>query len=124
VRQRLDLLEHLLDARLVGRVGDLAVLDRDDDLLLVAGRRRRVLLQQVDRVEAVGAAELELVAVVVADTGQQSADHDKTGDPADQDDPAAAEAPACKCAHGGVRLLGGCGEGAGVVFSVTPCSEP
>jgi hypothetical protein len=87
VRQLADRLQHRLDARLVGRVGELAVLDGDDDLLLVARRLRRGLLQQVQGIEAVGAAELELVLVVAAGTRVDGDQDDERGDPAAETDP-------------------------------------
>jgi hypothetical protein len=104
VRHLADGVQHRLHARLGLRVGDLAVLDGDDELLLIARGLRGGLLEQVQGIEAVGAAELELVLVVRAGAGVDGGEADEGDDPADEDDPAVPEAPTGKCAHGGKRL--------------------
>ena len=96
-----DARQHRIDPGAHGRVGDLAVLDRDDNLLAVAGCRRRRVLEKGQRLEALRARKAEAVLIGTADALADAGQPDKGGDPGGDDDAAVREAPSGESSHVG-----------------------
>ena len=76
--------EHRLALRPHRRIGHLAVVDRDHDLLAVARRLRRGALEQVLRLEALRAVQAEAVLVRGADALAEHRQPDQGDQPAGQ----------------------------------------
>ena len=81
------------------RVGHPAVIDRDHDLLGVARGSRGDALEQVDRVEALGPGQPEVVAVGASDGGVERGESDQRDHPAEHREPPVREAPPGKTSH-------------------------
>jgi len=83
------------------------MLDRDDDLLVIAGLPRGVALQQAQGLEALGAWEAEVIVVVAAHAGLDGAQADEAHEPAGEDDATVPKAPAGKACQWMVGLRWG-----------------
>ena len=99
IAERCDLREHCLDLAAHGRVGHLALLDCDHDLLTVTSCLRRRLLKQVQRLEALGAREAEAVLVAATDAVTDHAQPDQGDEPSCDHEPAVPDTPSSESSH-------------------------
>ncbi len=88
-------------------VGELAGARSEDDLVRVAGLRRKAALQQVDRALRVGVRKREVVRVPLADRLGEGENADGKDDPGENDDPAMCDRPASQLQHRGAPIRTG-----------------
>ena len=71
-----DLRERLVDRRPRLGIGDLALVDGEDERRVGAAERRRVRLEEVDRLLRLGPGEREVVAGALGGAGREGQQHE------------------------------------------------